>query len=79
MGKEKPAVVMTLPEVARYLRVNRSTIYHLAQQGLIPASKVGRQWRFHPQVIEEWLKSGGVPISSGVTRGKPPKANKGSR
>jgi len=54
--------LMTLEEVAAYLRVTKKTIYRLLRQGKIPASKVGHQWRFDKASIDEWLKqkSGGA-------------------
>lgn len=48
--------IMTLDEVRKYLKVSRSTIYHLAEKGKIPASKVGRAWRFKKDSIDDWLK-----------------------
>jgi len=47
--------VLTLNEVAEYLRIPRSTVYKLAQEGRIPGQKVGRQWRFHRAVLDRWL------------------------
>jgi excisionase family DNA binding protein len=47
--------IWTVNEVAEYLRMNPMTIYRLAQQGRIPASKVLGCWRFKRQEIESWL------------------------
>jgi excisionase family DNA binding protein len=47
--------LMTLQEVADYLRVTRKTVYRLLEVGKIPAAKVGRQWRFGKPEIDEWL------------------------
>jgi len=47
--------LMTLEEVGDYLRVTKKTIYRLLKRGGIPASKVGRQWRFDKASIDEWL------------------------
>ncbi len=47
--------IMTIEEVAEYLRVPVSSLYKLAQQGKIPASKVGRHWRFRRQFIDRWI------------------------
>jgi excisionase family DNA binding protein len=47
--------LMTIDEVARYLRIHRSTVYRLAKTGRIPASKVGNKWRFRKDVIDQWL------------------------
>ena len=48
---------MTVNEVAEYLRMNPMTIYRLAQQGKIPASKILGNWRFQRQEIEAWIKA----------------------
>lgn len=49
--------ILTVNEVADYLRMNPMTIYRLAQQGKIPASKVLGCWRFSRRDIESWLKT----------------------
>ena len=50
-----PSTLMTLEEVARYLRLHRSTVYRLAGEGLIPGFKVGNQWRFAKDRIDQWM------------------------
>ncbi len=50
--------VLTVEEVASYLRIPKPTVYKLAQEGKIPCKKVGRQWRFHQSAIDHWLSSG---------------------
>lgn len=50
--------LFTTEEVAGYLRVDVMTIYRLAKDGRIPASKVGHQWRFDKEEINEWFKNG---------------------
>ena len=47
---------MTLVEVSKYLRIPTSTIYKLSREGAIPAQKLGKQWRFHKDVLDDWLK-----------------------
>jgi excisionase family DNA binding protein len=47
--------VLTLDELAGYLRLAKSTAYKLAQEGKIPGQKVGRHWRFHKAAIDRWL------------------------
>ena len=47
--------IMTVQEVARYLRLNEATIYKMANAGDIPAVKVGRAWRFRRQQIDDWF------------------------
>jgi excisionase family DNA binding protein len=50
------AKLMTVDEVADYLRVTEKTIYRLLERGKIPATKVGRQWRFDTTSIDKWLR-----------------------
>lgn len=49
--------IMTVREVADYLRMHEMTIYRMARQGEIPAYKVGNRWRFNRQRLEEWLSA----------------------
>ena len=56
MAKE-PDSIMTIEEVAAYLKIPKSTVYILAQEGKIPCQKVGRQWRFHKEAIDQWVKN----------------------
>jgi len=48
-------IVMTITELSVYLKISKSTLYKLAQEGKVPGQKVGRHWRFHREVIDEWL------------------------
>ncbi|MFV2044052.1 MAG: helix-turn-helix domain-containing protein [Anaerolineales bacterium] len=48
---------MTVDELAEYLRIPRSSLYKLAQEGRIPCQKVGRHWRFRREAIDEWLSA----------------------
>ncbi len=48
--------LMTIEEVASYMQVSRFTVYRLAKEHSIPASKVGRQWRFQKEEIERWMQ-----------------------
>lgn len=51
-GKE----VMTIKELSAYLGIGKSKIYTLIKQKKIPASKIGRQYRFSKSLIDAWLK-----------------------
>jgi excisionase family DNA binding protein len=46
--------VMTVTELADYLRVHRSTVYRLLKNGKLPAFRVGSDWRFTTQAIDQW-------------------------
>ncbi len=47
--------VLTIDELAIYLKVSKSTLYKLVQEGKVPGQKVGKHWRFHRETIEHWL------------------------
>jgi len=51
--------IMTVEQLAKYLKTGITTIYKLAQEGKIPGNKVGNQWRFRKERIDEWLDHGG--------------------
>lgn len=48
---------MTIEETSDYLRISKETIYRLAKKGELPASKIGNQWRFNLEKLENWLIS----------------------
>ncbi len=52
--REMPDAVLTVAELAEYLRVHRSTIYRLLKARKLPAFKVGSDWRFNRERIDEW-------------------------
>jgi PTS system nitrogen regulatory IIA component len=47
--------IMTLEEVARYLKLKPQTIYTWAQNNKIPAAKLGKEWRFRKSIIDKWF------------------------
>jgi len=47
--------ILTIEEVAKYLRVSERTVYDWAQKGEIPAGKIGTVWRFKKDEIEKWV------------------------
>jgi excisionase family DNA binding protein len=49
--------VMTIDEVARYLRLAPRTVYKLAKSGNLPGRKIANRWRFHQYDIEAWVRS----------------------
>ena len=50
-----PDSVMTVKDVADYLRVNQRTVYRLAVDGRLPGFKVGATWRFKRANIDGWI------------------------
>lgn len=50
-----PSEVMTIEDVAEFLRLPLSSAYKLAHAGKIPGQKVGRHWRFFRPALEKWI------------------------
>ena len=51
----EPGEVMTLSEVALYLRLAEKTVLRMVHKGQIPCAKVASQWRFLRSMIDDWL------------------------
>jgi excisionase family DNA binding protein len=49
---------LTIDDLVAYLKMGKTKLYTMAQKGGIPGSKVGSQWRFDREEIDEWIKSG---------------------
>lgn len=47
--------ILTLEEVADYLRVSERTVYEWANKGEIPSGKLGTTWRFKRSEVEKWV------------------------
>jgi len=60
--------LLTVDQVARYLKVDKFTIYRLVTQKKIPAFRVGSQWRFKRTIIDAWLME-----NANFSDRKPPK------
>ncbi|MBA4320205.1 MAG: repressor LexA [Flavobacterium sp.] len=67
--------ILTLQEVAEYLKVNEKTVYRMVQSKKLPAFKVGNQWRFLKMDIIKWIESRNIvveiPIVGKVAAGTP--------
>ena len=48
--------VLTIGELAIYLKIPKSTLYKLVREGKIPSQKIGRHWRFQKRSIKQWLE-----------------------
>jgi PTS system nitrogen regulatory IIA component len=59
--------ILTIEEVAKYLRVSERTVYDWAQRSEIPSGKIGTVWRFKKTEIEKWVND-----RLAVNRLKPP-------
>lgn len=47
---------LTIEQIADYLQVSREKIYKLCQQGKMPVSKLGGQWRFDLKEVDGWVR-----------------------
>ena len=62
--------VLTVQEVASYLRMHPSTIYRMLKKNQLPAFRVGSDWRFTVDEIDRWRS--GVESGAPLTTGQPP-------
>ena len=49
--------IMTISDVASYLKITEKTAYRLVSEGKIPGFKVGGWWRFNRIEIQDWAKA----------------------
>lgn len=64
-------MVLTIDELGEYLKLSKSTLYKLAQEGALPCQKVGRHWRFHREAVDQWLRKEPVAEKKSQKRRKP--------
>jgi excisionase family DNA binding protein len=48
--------IMTVHDVATYLRLSEAKVYKLANEGCIPALRMGKAWRFKKELLDEWIR-----------------------
>ncbi|MCG9075520.1 helix-turn-helix domain-containing protein [Laribacter hongkongensis] len=48
---------LTIEDLSSYLKMSRTKLYQMAQKGELPGSKIGTQWRFDRDEIDDWVKS----------------------
>jgi len=48
--------LMTVHEVADYLRLSEAKVYKMANDGHVPALRMGKTWRFKKELIDEWIR-----------------------
>ena len=54
---DQPDKILTIDEVAAYLKAGKRTVYRLASSGKIPAFKLGGTWRFRRAELDQWIAS----------------------
>ena len=48
--------LLTIEELAEYLKISKHTLYKMVEKGKLPALKIANQWRFKKDKIEAWLR-----------------------
>jgi excisionase family DNA binding protein len=66
-GRLPASDILTLEEVASYLRLTPQTIYKWAQEKRIPGAKLGKEWRFRKSIIDRWLDDQILDAESGFS------------
>jgi excisionase family DNA binding protein len=54
-GKRADFTILTVREVAEYLRMSEAKVYRLANERHLPAIRIGKSWRFRKDLLDEWL------------------------
>jgi excisionase family DNA binding protein len=66
MGSNTADEILNLDEASRYLRIKPRTLYSLAARGIVPAAKIGGQWRFLRSQLDGLFEAGRrVPAEQG--------------
>ena len=55
---DREGEILTLDEVAQYLKAGKRTVYRLEKQGENPGFKLGGTWRFRRAELDRWLAAG---------------------
>jgi excisionase family DNA binding protein len=55
-SREEEFSIMTVHDVASYLRLSEAKVYRLAKEGSVPSFRLGKSWRFRKDMIDEWTK-----------------------
>ena len=71
--------ILTIQELHRYLKVPTATLYTLAQDGRIPAAKIGRHWRFRRADIDGWIQAQHRASPARAAASRPPAGRHGKR
>lgn len=50
------SAIMTVKDVAEYLRMSEAKVYKLTKEGVLPAVRIGKTWRFRKDLLNAWLE-----------------------
>lgn len=56
--------IMTINDIAGYLKITEKTAYRLVAESKIPGFKVGGSWRFNKSQIQAWAKAKDKPLTN---------------
>jgi len=62
--------LMTLQQASEFLQIDADTLRALTRRGRVPAMKIGRQWRFDPELLREWVREHSLSHVSREKAGK---------
>jgi len=48
--------ILNVSELSEYLRIHKTTIYRMLRQGRLPGFRIGSDWRFSVEAIDQWLR-----------------------
>lgn len=63
-GSAQMPRILTVAELSKYLQIHRTTIYRMIRQGRIPCFRVGSDWRFSLEAIEQWQRENTNPAEN---------------
>jgi excisionase family DNA binding protein len=55
LNRSENVSIMTVHDVASYLRLSEAKVYRLAKTGCFPSFRLGKSWRFRRDLIDEWI------------------------
>jgi excisionase family DNA binding protein len=50
------AQILNVSELSEYLRIHKTTIYRMLREGRLPGFRIGSDWRFSVEAIDQWLR-----------------------
>jgi excisionase family DNA binding protein len=53
--KKDDPVILTVRDVAEYLRMSEAKVYQLIKERQIPVARIGKTWRFRKDLLDDWL------------------------
>ena len=69
LGAGSDVGIMTVHDVAEYLRLSEAKVYKMANEGRVPALRMGKAWRFKKELIDEWIRKE-TELALHVSQGK---------